>query len=111
MNKTLKALELFEKDLEKLIDKVNLKIEKEKENFENKVKELEDYKFKESNIIQIWGYGGISTQKKNNLINLLENYKKIRNEETVLGKYKTILLNDLKQIRREIQIEKSEKFA
>ena len=109
-SKTLNALELFEKDLIKLIDKADKKLMKEKEIFNKKVQELEEYDFKEYNINEAWGCDGISRRKRDSLINLLNNYNEFKEEKTVLGHYKNILLNDLKQIRINIQIEKGEDF-
>lgn len=102
-NIELEALELYKKDLEKLISKQSIKVQKEKEKQENKLKAIYEEYPSENAVMDDYAFGGMTESKKDKLLELFRNKDKVNNEQSADGRYLNILTRTLKSINIELQ--------
>lgn len=107
-NKEIESLNLYAKDLNKIINKQKLKVKKEKDKQADKLKAIyAEYKT-ENDVMDAYACGGITESKKDKLLELFRNKDKVDNGESADGLYLNILKKDLKNIK--IQIKHPRKF-
>jgi hypothetical protein len=103
MNK--KALKIYKAELEKLKAKYERKLNAEIEKHNKKLEQLkEDYP--DSNSIDIaYGYGIITSVKRDKLIKIFDNFEELKNYQSATGKLVVMLENDIKAIEINIKME------
>ena len=103
---TLKALQHYKNDLEKLYQQVLKKRQKENEKLEKRKQELEIYKT-EDDINDAYGYAEISATERDALIlkfkEMEESNNALLNGKTVLKEYMRMLRNDIGNLEMELQ--------
>ncbi|MCB2309041.1 hypothetical protein LGL08_20265 [Clostridium estertheticum] len=100
---TIKALQLYKKDLEKIIDREEIKIQKEIDKQDLKLKAVfEDYP-SEDDVMTAFGYGWITEHKKDQLLELFANKDAIKRGASVGGVYIGILKFNLSNINLELK--------
>lgn len=103
INTEIEALKLYKKDLEKIIAREELKVQKEKDKQEDKLKAIYEEYENEDVVMEVYGYGGITESKKDKLLELFRNKDKVNNENSADGAYLNILKRDLKSINIELK--------
>ena len=96
MNK--KALEMYKAELEKLKAKYEKKHNKKIEELKNDYPDIKS-------IDEAYGYGIITSSKRDKIIEIFDNFEAVKNYQSATGKLVVMLENDIKAIEINIRME------
>ncbi|MCB2300415.1 hypothetical protein [Clostridium tagluense] len=99
----IEVLKLYKKDLEKIIAREEIKIQKEIVKQDLKLKAIFEEYPTEDDVMSSYGYGCITAHKKDQLLKLFRTKDSINNGESVDGEYLDLLKRDLSSIKFEIE--------
>jgi len=98
-NIEIEYLKLYAKDLDKIITKLELKVQKEKDTQADKLKSiLEEYPT-EDDVMNAFGWGFIAENKKDKILTLFKNKFQVDNEQSPTGLYLNMLRKDLRNVK------------
>ena len=103
MNK--KALEMYKAELEKLKAKYEKKLNTEIEKHNKKIEELKNDYPDIKSIDEAYGYGIITSSKRDKIIEIFDNFEAVKNYQSATGKLVVMLENDIKAIEINIRME------
>lgn len=97
-NNRIEALKLYKNDLDKLMQRESKKIERSKEKQQEKGEQiLSEYK-NVNDVLEAYACGSITENKKDKLLEFLENKDKVIKEHTPEGIYLNMLKQDINNI-------------
>lgn len=99
---TLGALKMYEKNLNRNIEKTMKKINREHEKIEKTIDEVKREYPTVKDVYDAYGYGVITANQKYKILGILQEEEKVRNEATALSKYLEMLKRDLKAVQFEL---------